>query len=430
MLQDGSDANFLLGPASMATLRQIQANRNNAQKSTGPRTARGKAASRRNALKHGLAGAGVVMPEWADGLIQKRMDAWRPYYRLNSDQEEFTFRVMITSSIQVDLARNLEAARRNHAAARARDVWERDRYRDAVRLGAKLSRQPELILHELQSTYHGCEWLIRRWRRLQRPLEQGREWTTEQSQIAFDLLGTPAEFRDELPLESDESPRDLVAREIAALESMRDSGLADLDEHRRMFAEDGLDPEPDPEILRLMRYQLTCMSRYRWAEGVLRNNRIDPDREQEREQRPHRDDHPTQPPLPTDTPADPDITAREFTAASDPAEESRLATITNADYQRFDLELMTHLLASSRPSFLDGLTDFPEIADNLTRSTPASTPEPTPTPIPAPSPTPAPTATPAPARGYSLGDAFRSQVLPDLNRHARRALGKRARKPR
>jgi hypothetical protein len=36
------------------TEAQINANRENAQKSTGPRTAEGKAASSRNGLKHGL----------------------------------------------------------------------------------------------------------------------------------------------------------------------------------------------------------------------------------------------------------------------------------------------------------------------------------------------------------------------------------------
>jgi hypothetical protein len=39
----------------MAAEKQIQANRRNAQRSTGPRTAAGKSISRRNALRHGLA---------------------------------------------------------------------------------------------------------------------------------------------------------------------------------------------------------------------------------------------------------------------------------------------------------------------------------------------------------------------------------------
>lgn len=46
----------------MATERQIAANRRNALKSTGPRTAAGKAASARNAIRHGLYSVDSVVP--------------------------------------------------------------------------------------------------------------------------------------------------------------------------------------------------------------------------------------------------------------------------------------------------------------------------------------------------------------------------------
>jgi len=44
------------------SLKKIEANRKNAKKSTGPRTARGKAASRFNALRHGVLAQQVVIP--------------------------------------------------------------------------------------------------------------------------------------------------------------------------------------------------------------------------------------------------------------------------------------------------------------------------------------------------------------------------------
>ena len=46
----------------MTTEAKIEANRANAQHSTGPRTEEGKAASSRNALKHGLTSFTVLLP--------------------------------------------------------------------------------------------------------------------------------------------------------------------------------------------------------------------------------------------------------------------------------------------------------------------------------------------------------------------------------
>ncbi len=44
----------------MTSIRQIEANRRNSQKSTGPRTEAGKQASRCNAVRHGLTAETVI----------------------------------------------------------------------------------------------------------------------------------------------------------------------------------------------------------------------------------------------------------------------------------------------------------------------------------------------------------------------------------
>ena len=61
----------------MATAAQIAANRRNALRSTGPRTAAGKAVSSRNALRHGLtARAMVVLDEDAQDFQRLWAELW------------------------------------------------------------------------------------------------------------------------------------------------------------------------------------------------------------------------------------------------------------------------------------------------------------------------------------------------------------------
>ncbi len=55
----------------MPTRKQLEANRRNANKSTGPRTRAGKALSSRNALKHGLCAEQVLLPDEDEGEYER-----------------------------------------------------------------------------------------------------------------------------------------------------------------------------------------------------------------------------------------------------------------------------------------------------------------------------------------------------------------------
>ena len=69
----------------MATTAQIDANRRNALKSTGPKTPKGKAAVRMNSLRHGLRARTVVLPgenlEEFNQLCDDLEREWQPESR-------------------------------------------------------------------------------------------------------------------------------------------------------------------------------------------------------------------------------------------------------------------------------------------------------------------------------------------------------------
>jgi hypothetical protein len=77
---------------SMTTTEQLEANRRNAKKSTGPRSPEGKARSRRNSWKHGLAAKTlIIVGECADDFDELRsalMDQYDPQSALECELVE------------------------------------------------------------------------------------------------------------------------------------------------------------------------------------------------------------------------------------------------------------------------------------------------------------------------------------------------------
>ena len=151
----------------MATEKQFAANRQNAQKSTGPKTPEGRAAVRLNGVKHGLTAETIVLkgesqadftnmlesfeaehdpitPTEEALVVQLALANWRLRRLYHQEAGFYTSELKILASIQKDL--NLDdAGRMGHAVA-----WGEKTLVLFNRQEARLERTFYRALHELQ----------------------------------------------------------------------------------------------------------------------------------------------------------------------------------------------------------------------------------------------------------------------------------------
>jgi len=94
----------------MSTDRQIEANRLNAQHSTGPSTPEGRAAVRLNGLKHGLCAETVVVPGEDPAQFQALLDAYRAEYQPTTPSAEFLVRQVAMADWRLLRLHRIEAS--------------------------------------------------------------------------------------------------------------------------------------------------------------------------------------------------------------------------------------------------------------------------------------------------------------------------------
>lgn len=149
--------------------RKIEANRQNAQKGTGPKTARGKANSRRNAIKHGVligevlitTGDGNENPKLFHDLVERFLEQYKP---ANVTEELLVQEIAACwwRKARVLRAENGETRKRLDCSSMDSYIQSSDRANPAILLtefpvlsmaGANpaIHQQPEERLREIQS---------------------------------------------------------------------------------------------------------------------------------------------------------------------------------------------------------------------------------------------------------------------------------------
>jgi hypothetical protein len=169
----------------MATAAQINANRANAQKSTGPRSAEGKSASRFNALKHGIDAASVVIPGEDPADYDALAADYHRDFRPQSPSETFHVDTMLRADwqkrrlqrVEADLHRTLlaETPDASLAAALLSDS-------PAAKLLARVQRQ----IAAFERTWYRANTELRRARR------QAEDGTDQALDRYIDSLSSPS----------------------------------------------------------------------------------------------------------------------------------------------------------------------------------------------------------------------------------------------
>jgi hypothetical protein len=290
---------------------RVDANRRNAQLSTGPRTEEGKNRSRANALKHGLC-ASAVVPEDPE-LIRRRSREFHEVMKPQNEVQVWMADHAALYSIRIDHCEKVERHVRDKISLRAELTWDDDRRSEAEVLGRLLAKNPAETFDALRRTPQGCDWLMARWALLAFTADTGKSWSEDQVRLAFDLLGTPAIFRagqkpgalldvEGRVVDPADDPAAMARREIAALKERREV-VADLDEVDRALASSGFASELDPELRLLRRYESKLFGQLKWCLKQITTQ--PPDRSPAPSLRPNRpiENEPALKPLPK--PADP-----------------------------------------------------------------------------------------------------------------------------
>jgi hypothetical protein len=161
-------------PASEA---RIAASRSNGLKSRGPRTAEGKAISRRNAYKHGMAGDGVVLPEGDAAEVARRSSAMLDEFRPICEMGRYLVGRLARLTVRVERCSSQELAAIEYRATHAEAEFDEARIAEVDHTISYIAKEPATYARKLRSMPEGIDRMIALLLDLREELNTGRwDW--------------------------------------------------------------------------------------------------------------------------------------------------------------------------------------------------------------------------------------------------------------
>jgi hypothetical protein len=174
---------------SLTAEQRAEQNRQNARKSTGPKTAERKARTRENAFKHGLRADVLPIPGEDPEVIAARAEAWNEYYQPQSPAAQHLVNECARATVQSDRVAEFQAASLAWQQGEARNHWLDQREKEVKTQVVRLRKNPAYARDQLLATAAGCRWLITRWEALQRTLQEQARWSNREANDAARMLG-------------------------------------------------------------------------------------------------------------------------------------------------------------------------------------------------------------------------------------------------
>jgi hypothetical protein len=259
----------------MASQAQIDANRRNSARSSGPSEA-GKARSRLNAVKHGMA---AQLPEVEIELspaFEERRERWAAERKPVGEDANWALDRVVAATFRIERCERAFDGAVATSQRRAELAWAEDRALEAAKVAARLSKNPVVAARQLRTSFDGVRLLLDAWFGLGSALEVG-DWDEGQESSALDLLGVAQGCRVGRTIIDPSDGSDpiayrnaLVAEEIAGLERLRDEVMAPLDELEQDEAIAGASALHSKPVKLVLRYEQEAWRRYRESSKVLR----------------------------------------------------------------------------------------------------------------------------------------------------------------
>jgi hypothetical protein len=253
----------------MATDRQIEANRRNAALSSGPKTESGKATSRTNATKHGMACQSAEVQAGITSEFDDRRARWAAEQHPVGEAGNFALDRVVAATFRIERCEQAMNELTVTVSQRATLVWDEDRAVEAAKIFARLAKDPVLVSRQLRATLAGAVLLLESWLGLVASLLNGKDWSESEASKALDLLGVGIDLRSARTLidapqgtDSVAFRRALATEEVERLQTLMEDALIPLDDLERRQAMKGDIALLSKPAKLILRYERDAWKRY------------------------------------------------------------------------------------------------------------------------------------------------------------------------